>query len=156
MQIPGERALWWTWGEGGGVFGVKEGVTLCEECNPVLQNRTETEHLIFALLEGLHRCEALRCWQVRRGSSGQLSLCECVPGLSKISLGSLTRTGYQLPCLLGGGHSLTCINTLWECVSFITTDQIILVTRHPRKSRSIPPGAVQAWSCSCDVSLCLF
>lgn len=123
---------------------MKEGVTVCEECTLCYRTGLRAKPLIFALLEGLNRCEALRGWQVRRGSSGQLSLCECDPGLSKISLGSLTRTGYQLPCLLGGGHSLTCINTLWECVSFITKDQIVLVTRHPSKSRSIPPGAVQA------------
>lgn len=54
--------------------------------------------LIFALLEGLHRCEAIRCWQAHCVLSGQLSLCESALWLSKISLGSLTRRGYQLPC----------------------------------------------------------
>lgn len=126
--------------------------------NSVLCYRTRlrVKPLIFVLLESLLRCVTIRCWQVNCILSGQLSLCESALWLSKISLDSLTRRGYQVPCLLGGGHYLTCINALWECVSFVTLDPIILVTRHPRKSRSIPPGDVRPWNCSCEGDLCFF
>lgn len=55
------------------------------------------------------------------------------------------------PALPGGGQCLAGIKALWDCVSFVTTDRIILVTRRPRKSRRIPPGAGQPWSCSREV-----
>lgn len=96
--------------------------------------------LSFALLEVLQRCVAIRCWQVNCMLSGQLSVCQCSTlWLSKIFLGSPARRGYLVPCLLGGDHYLTCINFAWVCVSFLTMDHIIFVTRHPGKSGSIPP-----------------
>lgn len=47
MQIQGEWAWWWAPAEGVGVFGVKEGIKPGEECNPLLQNRSESEALIL-------------------------------------------------------------------------------------------------------------
>lgn len=83
------------------------------------------------------------CGKVNCMLSGLLSLCP-YPALwlSKSFLGSPTRRGYQVPCLPGGDHYLTWINSAWECVSFLTTDHIIFVARHPGKSGSIPPRAV--------------
>lgn len=43
---------------------------------PVLQNRTESEAFDSALLEGLHRCVAIRYWQVNCILSGHLNLCQ--------------------------------------------------------------------------------
>lgn len=74
MQIQGEWARWWAGGEALGVFRVKEGVTLHEECNPELQNRTWSAAFDFDLLEGRHRCVAIRCYQVNCILSGQLNL----------------------------------------------------------------------------------
>lgn len=76
MQIQAELVWWWAQGEALGSLGVKEGITLHEECKPVVQTKTESRTFDFALLEGLHRCVAIRCWQVNCILSGQLNLCE--------------------------------------------------------------------------------
>lgn len=62
----GERC-WGLWGEGRCYATYSE---------PVPRNRTKTEASDFTLLEGLHRCVAIRCWQVNCVLSGQLNLCQ--------------------------------------------------------------------------------
>lgn len=47
MQIQGEGAQWWPMGEGVEFFGVKEGITLCEGCSLMVQNRNEIEAFEF-------------------------------------------------------------------------------------------------------------
>lgn len=71
---PGRMGSMVGWGRGFGVFRAKEGVTLHEEGNPELQNRTWSAAFDFDLLEGLHRCVAIRCCQVNCILSGRLNL----------------------------------------------------------------------------------
>ena len=116
MQIQREWALWRAWGEAGGVFGVKKVLHSMKNASLCYGTGPRMKPLLFALLESLHRCVAIRCRQVICILSGQLTLCKSGLWLLKISPGSLIRRGYQVPCLLGRGHYLTCINAIWECI----------------------------------------
>lgn len=99
------------------VAGVKEGVVI-----PCFRTGLREKPLILPFWKA-HRCTAIRYWQVNCILSGHLSLCQqSALWLSKISLSSSTRRGYQVPCLFGGGevegdHSVTCVNSTWKCIS---------------------------------------
>lgn len=120
-------------------LGVKGGVILHEECNLVTEQDRERRLWFlpfWKFCKGLYPEDVGRLTACCQGSWVYVSFLPF--GFQRYfwaaQLGEVIRS---LPA--GGDHYFTCVNSAWECVSFLTMDHILSVTRHPGKSGSFPP-----------------
>lgn len=129
---PRRGAQCWAWGEGAENFW-GEGRCYTTWGTSLVREQDWVKPLIlpfWKFCKGLYPEDVGRLTTCCQGSWVYVNI---LPFISKIILGSPTRRlSGSLPAV--GDHYFTCANSAWECVSFLTTDHILSVTRHPGKS----------------------